>query len=64
MCSSGHVAAMRARSMAIDRKEPAPVTSRGIVTGGRIDVPASGRHFVEVLEKNAPHNESTKTSSR
>ena len=40
------------------------ITARGIVTGERIDVPASGRHFVEVLEKNAPHNESTKTSGR
>jgi SH3 domain-containing YSC84-like protein 1 len=40
------------------------ITARGIVTGERIEVPASGRHFVEVLEKSAPHNESTKTSSR
>jgi lipid-binding SYLF domain-containing protein len=40
------------------------ITARGIVTGERIDVPASGRHFVEVLEKSAPHNESTKTSGR
>jgi SH3 domain-containing YSC84-like protein 1 len=40
------------------------VTARGIVTGVRIDVPASGRHFVEVLEKSAPHNDSTKTSGR
>jgi lipid-binding SYLF domain-containing protein len=40
------------------------VTARGIVTGERIVVPTSGRHFVEVLEKNAPHNESTKTSGR
>jgi lipid-binding SYLF domain-containing protein len=40
------------------------VTARNIVTGKRTVVPASGRHFVDVLEKNAPHNESTKTASR
>jgi lipid-binding SYLF domain-containing protein len=40
------------------------MTARGIVTGERIDVPASGRHLVEVLEKSAPRNESTKTSGR
>jgi lipid-binding SYLF domain-containing protein len=37
--------------------------ARTIVTG-RTSVPASGRHLVEVLEKSAPHNESTKTPSR
>jgi len=40
------------------------LTARNIVTGKRVTVPASGRHFVDVLEKNAPHNESTKTTSR
>jgi SH3 domain-containing YSC84-like protein 1 len=40
------------------------MTARRIVTGTRISVPASGRHFVQVLEKNAPHNESTKSPSR
>jgi lipid-binding SYLF domain-containing protein len=40
------------------------MTARDIVTGTRISVPASGRHFVDVLEKNAPHNESKKTTSR
>jgi lipid-binding SYLF domain-containing protein len=40
------------------------MTARNIVTGKRITVPASGRHFVDVLEKNAPHNESTKTTGR
>lgn len=38
--------------------------ARAIVTGNRIAVPASGKHFVDVLEKNAPRNESTKTQSR
>jgi lipid-binding SYLF domain-containing protein len=40
------------------------MTARNIVTGKRIGVPASGRHFVDVLEKHAPHNESNKTASR
>jgi SH3 domain-containing YSC84-like protein 1 len=40
------------------------MTARSIVTGKRIGVPASGRHLVDVLEKNAPHNGSTKTTSR
>jgi SH3 domain-containing YSC84-like protein 1 len=40
------------------------MTARNIVTGKRIGVPASGRHLVDVLEKNAPHNESTTTGSR
>ena len=40
------------------------MTARGIVMGKRIGVPASGRHLVDVLEKNAPNNESKKTASR
>ena len=40
------------------------VTARHIVTGKRITVPASGRHLVAVLEKNAPHNESTQSTKR
>jgi lipid-binding SYLF domain-containing protein len=40
------------------------MTARNIVTGKRISVPASGRHLVDVLEKNAPRNESKKTTSR
>src|SRR3954468_19702224 len=35
------------------------MTARNIVTGNKISVPASGRHLIDVLEKNAPHNEST-----
>jgi len=38
------------------------MTARKIVTGNRIDVPASGRHLVDVLEKNAPHNESKRST--
>jgi lipid-binding SYLF domain-containing protein len=38
--------------------------ARNIVTGSGIGVPESGRHFVEVLEKNAPHNESSRTQGR
>jgi lipid-binding SYLF domain-containing protein len=36
--------------------------ARSIVTGDGISVPESGRHLVDVLEKSAPHNESTKTN--
>ena len=32
--------------------------------GDEVSVPASGRHLVAVLEKNAPFNESRKTASR
>ena len=38
------------------------MTARKIVTGNRIDVPASGRHLVDVLQKNAPHNESKRST--
>ena len=40
------------------------MTARAIVTGARIGVPASGRHFVDVLQKAAPLNESKKAASR
>jgi lipid-binding SYLF domain-containing protein len=40
------------------------LTARSIVTDKAIAVPESGRHLVDVLQKNAPHNESTKTPSR
>ena len=40
------------------------MTARNILTGKRITVPASGRHLVDVLEKNAPHNDSKTTTSR
>jgi lipid-binding SYLF domain-containing protein len=36
------------------------ITAREIVLGNKIAVPASGRHLVRVLQKNAPHNESQK----
>jgi lipid-binding SYLF domain-containing protein len=38
------------------------LTARRIVTGAAINVPASGRHLVDVLEKGAPRNESKKTT--
>ena len=38
------------------------MTARRIVTGNRISVPASGRHLVDVLEKNAPRNESKRST--
>src|SRR4051812_14061468 len=37
------------------------LSARRIVTGPDTSVPESGRHLVDVLEKNAPHNESKKT---
>jgi SH3 domain-containing YSC84-like protein 1 len=40
------------------------VTAREIVLGHKIAVPASGRHLVRVLQKNAPHNESEKASNQ
>jgi lipid-binding SYLF domain-containing protein len=39
------------------------ITAREIVLGNKIAVPASGRHLVSVLQKNAPHNESEKASA-
>jgi lipid-binding SYLF domain-containing protein len=39
------------------------LTARSIVTG-RIEVPASGRHLVDILEKNAPHNVSKEAAGR
>jgi lipid-binding SYLF domain-containing protein len=40
------------------------ITAREIVLGNKIAVPASGRHLVRVLQKNAPHNESQKASNQ
>jgi len=40
------------------------VTARNLVTGTNIDVPASGRHLVSVLQKNAPRNHSSGSTGR
>jgi lipid-binding SYLF domain-containing protein len=40
------------------------LTARQIVAGPQIDVPASGRHLVAVLQKNAPQNQSQTTARR
>jgi lipid-binding SYLF domain-containing protein len=40
------------------------ITARRIVTGLQVAVPESGQHLLDVLEKNAPHNDSKKTTSR
>ena len=40
------------------------MTARSIVMGKRLDVPESGRHLIDVLEKSAPYNESKKRASR
>jgi lipid-binding SYLF domain-containing protein len=36
------------------------LTAREIVLGGHIEVPESGRHLVDVLQKGSPHNESAR----
>src|SRR3954469_18315339 len=38
------------------------MTARAIVTGKAVAVPESGRHFIDVLEKDAPRNESKRTT--
>ena len=40
------------------------MTARSIITGTTVKVPASGRAFVDVLQKHAPYNESGKTAVR
>jgi len=40
------------------------LTAREIVLGGKIRIPASGRHLVAVLQKNAPRNESKVSASQ
>jgi len=40
------------------------ITAREIVLGGKISVPASGRHLVAVLQKNAPRNQSKVSRSK
>lgn len=39
------------------------IKAKEIVRGEKTGVPASGRHFVDVLEKSAPHNESKEAAS-
>jgi lipid-binding SYLF domain-containing protein len=39
------------------------ITAREIVMGHKASIPASGRHLVRVLQKNAPRNESAKGSN-
>jgi lipid-binding SYLF domain-containing protein len=38
------------------------LTAREIVLGGKVRTPASGRHLVAVLQKNAPRNESKESA--
>ncbi len=40
------------------------LTAREIVLGGKVSIPPSGQHLVRVLQKNAPHNESERSSNR
>jgi lipid-binding SYLF domain-containing protein len=38
------------------------LTAREIVIEGHVGVPPSGRHLVDVLQKNSPHNESKESA--
>jgi SH3 domain-containing YSC84-like protein 1 len=38
------------------------LTAREIILGGKVQVPASGRHLVAVLQKNSPRNESKESA--
>jgi lipid-binding SYLF domain-containing protein len=40
------------------------LTAREIVLGGKVRTPASGRHLVADLQKNAPHNESKESARK
>ena len=40
------------------------LTAREIVLGGKIAIPASGRHLVAVLQKNSPRNESKESGGK
>ena len=40
------------------------ITAREILLANEVRIPASGRHLVRVLQKNAPHNESKEVASR
>jgi lipid-binding SYLF domain-containing protein len=40
------------------------LTAREIVLGGKIGIPASGRHLVAVLQKNSPRNESKESAGK
>ena len=40
------------------------ITARAILLGNRVAIPATGRHLVRVLQRNAPRNESKQVASR
>ncbi len=40
------------------------LTAREIVLGGKASIPPAGKHLVRVLQKNAPHNQSERSSNR
>jgi len=41
-----------------------PIKAKDIVRSGKMGVPATGRHLVNVLQKSAPHNESERASNQ
>jgi hypothetical protein len=40
------------------------ITARAILLHNTVAIPASGRHFVQVLQTNAPRNESKQVASK
>jgi lipid-binding SYLF domain-containing protein len=40
------------------------ITARAILLGNKVAIPATGRHLVRVLQRNAPRNESKQVASR
>jgi lipid-binding SYLF domain-containing protein len=51
---------LRPDDEATERVYGRKLTARAIVTGTGVAVPPSGQHLVDVLKKNAPHNDSKK----
>jgi lipid-binding SYLF domain-containing protein len=57
-------ATLRADNDANERVYGRKITAREIVLDGKVAIPKTGRHLVNVLQKNAPRNQSKKVSSR
>src|ERR1700686_1694412 len=55
---------MRADNKANARIYGRKITARAILLGNRVAIPATGRHLVRVLQRNAPRNESKQVASR
>jgi lipid-binding SYLF domain-containing protein len=57
-------ATVRADNDANERVYGRKITAREIVLDGKVAIPKTGRHLVNVLQKNAPRNQSKNVSSR